>query len=253
MHLHAWNSPPLHQLTADDYRYQPYLIEYPELLIRKKVEFLTQLLGDTFGVKPTSHRAGRWSFNEVYARILVEFGYRVDCSVTPHVSWRLSKGDPAQPGGTDFSRFSDEPYTVDLEDISRAGDSSLLELPMTILRGNPVLQRVGSLLPQRTLPSRAWNLLFPPVRWLRPNGRNRRQMVRIVEQVLQEGRSYAEFMLHSSEFMPGGSPNFRTADSVERLYGDLEHLFSHVATKFAGATLGEFDASVRAEQGKVRA
>lgn len=246
MHLHAWNSPPLEELTADDYRYQPYLIEYPEQLIRKKVDFLTRLLEDTFGVKPTSHRAGRWSFNEVYARILVEAGYRVDCSVTPHVSWRHSKGDPARAGGTDFSQFPEKPYTVDLKDISQAGGSSLLELPMTILRSeSAALRRIGGLLPERSLPSRAWNRLFPPIYWLRPNGRNLRQMLRVLERVLREGRSYAEFMLHSSEFMPGGSPTFRTAEAVERLYDDLEQLFSSASANFGGATLCEFAAAFR--------
>src|SRR5579872_1992405 len=85
MHLHAWNSPPLVPLTADDFDCHPYLIEYPPQNIRDKVVFLTELLEDTFQVKMRSHRAGRWSFNAVYARILVENGYRVDCSVTPLV------------------------------------------------------------------------------------------------------------------------------------------------------------------------
>jgi hypothetical protein len=254
MHLHAWNSPPLEPLTADDYRYQPYLIEYPDRLIREKVEFLTQLLENIFGVKPTSHRAGRWSFDEVYARILVESGYRVDCSVTPHVSWRHSRGDPARAGGTDFSEFPEEPYTVDLQDISRRGDSPLLELPMTILRSEtPALRKIGSVFPPRTLPSRVWNRLFPPILWLRPNGRNLQPMLRLLERVLREGRSYAEFMLHSSEFMPGGSPIFRTADAVERLYDHLEQLFSAVAAQFTGATLQEFAAGLEAEPRKVRA
>lgn len=247
MHLHAWNSPPVKALTDDDYRYQPYLIDYPEPLIRSKVDFLTKLLEDTFGVKPISHRAGRWSFNEVYARALVEHGYRVDCSVTPHVSWRQFKGDPSRAGGSDYSAFPEGPYTVDLTDISRAGPSALLELPMTILRSEtPVLSRIGSLLPPRTFPSRVWNRIFPPIFWLRPNGRNLGHMLRVVERVRREGRSYAEFMLHSSEFMPGGSPTFRTAVSIDRLYDDLEHLFESAARSFAGATLQEFGSGLRA-------
>jgi hypothetical protein len=194
-----------------------------------------------------SHRAGRWSMNEVYARILVDRGYRIDCSVTPHVSWRHSKGDPSRPGGTDFSSFPEGPYTVDLRDISRAGDSPLLELPMTILRSSAFpLRHVGELMPRASLPSRAWNRLFPPVLWLRPNGRNLRQMLQVLARVRREKRSYAEFMLHSSEFMPGGSPTFRTQESIEQLYRDLEHVFSEAAAGFKGGTLAEFDASFRA-------
>lgn len=247
MHLHSWNSPPLRQLTEDDYRYQPYLIEYPEKLMREKVDFLTRLLEDTFGVSMTSHRAGRWSMNDAYAGVLVEQGYQVDCSVTPHVSWRHSKGDPKQQGGTDFSRFPEGPYLVDLQDISRQGNSSLLELPMTIIpAGNRMTRKVGETIPQGTLPSRLWNRLFPRVLWLRPNGRNLGPMFQIVDRALRERRSYAEFMLHSSEFMPGGSPTFRTEESIEGLYRDLEQLFAKAAENFVGATLGEFDQSFRA-------
>lgn len=83
MHLHAWNSPPIEPLTADDNAHHPYLIDYPDAVMRDKIAFITGLLEDTFGVKMISHRAGRWAMDGRYARLLVEFGYRVDCSVTP--------------------------------------------------------------------------------------------------------------------------------------------------------------------------
>jgi hypothetical protein len=242
MHLHAWNSPPIQPLTQDDYRYQPYLIEYPDQVIRDKVDFLTQLLEETFGVKMTSHRAGRWAMNEVYARVLVDQGYRVDCSATPHVSWRRIKGDPNREGGTDYSSFPEEAYRVDLGDIGRPGDSSLWEVPMTVMPvPSRALRRIGELVPQGTLPSRVWNRLFPPRTWLKPNGRNLSRMLRVLDRAVAEGRRYVQFTIHSSELMPGGSPMFPTTKSIEQLYRDLEQLFSRAATRFAGATLTEFE------------
>jgi hypothetical protein len=247
MHLHAWNSPPIRQLTQDDYRYQPYLIEYPDQVIRDKVEFLTKLLEDTFGVKMISHRAGRWAMNEVYARVLVEQGYRVDCSVTPHVSWRRLKGDPSREGGADYSGFPEEAYPVDLRDISRPGDSSLLEVPATVmLAPSPALRRIGQLMTHSRLLWRVWNRLFPARHWLTPNGRNLSRMLRILDRAVRERRRYVQFTLHSSELMPGGSPTFRTTKSIENLYRDLEHLFSRAATSFVGATLSEFEQSFNA-------
>lgn len=249
MHLHAWNSPPLRPLTEDDYRYQPYLIEYPEAVLREKVDFLSRLLRDTFGAAMTSHRAGRWSMNEVYARVLADQGYQADCSVTPHVSWSRSAGDPRQRGGTDFSGFPEAPYAIDLRDISRPGQSPLVELPMTIMRSKtPVLPQVGELMPSGSLPQRVWNRIFPAVLWLRPNGRNLRDMLGILRRALREGRPYAEFMLHSSELMPGGSPTFRTPEAIENLYRDLEALFAAAAKDFAGETLSEFARHFRAAQ-----
>ena len=57
MHLHAWNTPPISQLTDDDFRYCPYLIEYPVDVIRDKVAHMTDVLTDTFGIPMRGHRA----------------------------------------------------------------------------------------------------------------------------------------------------------------------------------------------------
>lgn len=245
MHLHAWNSPPILPLTGDDFAHQPFLIEYPESAIRQKVAFLTDLLESTFGVKMKSHRAGRWSFNALYARVLVEHGYRVDCSVTPLVSWKQHLGDPRQSGGTDFSAFPALPYRMDPGDIRKPGASGLLEVPMTILSLEPgpvaALQRR---LPARSLPSRALRRFFPPAVWLRPNGANRGELLRVLSRALDQRRPCVEFMLHSSEFMPGGSPTFPSEREIERLYEDLEALFESAAARFRGATLSAFAESL---------
>ncbi len=121
MHLHAWNSPPTEPLTADDWRHKPYLIEYSDAMMREKVDYMTRLLEDTFQTKMVSHRAGRWAFDERYARLLVEYGYQVDCSVTPRVNWKTAKGAPQGDGGTDYRRFPQHAYFLDENDISREG------------------------------------------------------------------------------------------------------------------------------------
>jgi len=240
MHLHAWNTPPLVPLTENDYVYHPYLIEYQTNVMREKMAFMTQLLQDIFGVKIISHRAGRWSFNTTYARLLLEYGYRVDCSVTPHTSWRSILGDPAQKGGTDFSRFPEKDYFVDLNDISRPGDSLLLEVPVTILSGRLATHpAILSLLGKIPVALRAWNYFFPAY-WLRPTRKNLKHLLSIVRHVLQHRGTYVEFMLHSSELMPGGSPYFATATDIERLYSDLKTLFEFIRGRFRAATLKEY-------------
>jgi hypothetical protein len=238
MHLHAWNSPPLVHLTNDDMRHHPYLTEYPLEVMREKIAFMTELLEARFGLKMLSHRAGRWAFDARYAQLLVDFGYIADCSVTPGVSWQAHAGSPGGSGGTDYRRFPSLPYYLHLDDIARPGDSSLLEIPMTTRPS-----RLAALLPwSYSLPGvrRAAHRVAPQVYWLRPNGRNLSSMRRLVRQVLGERCGHLEFMLHSSELMPGGSPVFRTQASIEKLYDDLEVLFSDIAAQFCGATLGGF-------------
>jgi hypothetical protein len=254
MHLHAWNSPPVVPLTEDDFLHHPYLPEYPEDQMRAKVRVLTEALEDTFGRKMVSHRAGRWGFDSRYARILAEAGYLVDCSVTPHLSWKAYKGDPNGRGGPDFTDFPATAYFLDLEDISRPGNSSLLEVPMTVGRPeNPVVQGLHRLLRNAPRLLRApVNRLFPPRCRLEPDGRNLRQLLRILRRARAQGKDYVEFTLHSSEFMPGGSPKFPSEERIEGLYRHLEALFESAQGAFAGLTLQEYYRRFTTEQAASR-
>ncbi len=243
MHLHAWNSPPLQPLTPDDLHHQPFLIEYPTTVLQEKVRFLTDLLEQRFGTKMLSHRAGRWSFDSRYARVLADQGYLVDCSVTPTVSWRKYLGDPTQQGGTDYSEFPGRAYFMDLDAIDRPGNSPLLELPMTIRRGRrhwaQHLPRVSERLP----------ILGPRLsksHWLRPHRGGLAPMLKVVADEIRDHAPYLEFMLHSSEFMPGANPNFVSGADIEALYGDLEQLFESVSRHCIGATLAEYAHQARA-------
>lgn len=253
MHLHAWNSPPLVPLTADDYRFQPFLIEYPEPVMRDKIRTLTDLLEERFGQKMVSHRAGRWAFDGRYAALLIEQGYRVDCSVTPRTCWRGIPGDPAGSGGSDYTRFPDRPYFVDPSDISRPTSAGrLLEVPMTVrasglYRKVPWAYRVPLL-------RRYANRLSVGLGWLcpvqptisAPLRRHLDAMLETARAARSGGADYMEFMLHSSELMPGGSPKFRDAADIERLYEYLEILFAELSARCQGMTLQEFDAMQRA-------
>jgi hypothetical protein len=240
MHLHAWNSPPLVPLTENDNRHHPYLIEYPEQQIREKVKCLTRTLEDIFQVKMRSHRAGRWAFNETYAQILGENGYHVDCSVTPGVSWRSHPGAPGGNGGTDYTHYPSTAYYMDLHQIRQSGRSALLQVPVTIIpaRRFRYLKKYDRLI-EKVAGERVKNRLLRNM-WLRPDGKNGNDMLRILSIALAEKRDYVEFMLHSSELMPGGSPTFPSDKSIEGLYRDLEILFQLASRYFKGATLSEY-------------
>ncbi|WP_159566830.1 deacetylase [Budvicia diplopodorum] len=236
MHLHAWNSPPIYPLTDDDDRFKPYLIEYQNDVIREKILVMTDLLESTFETKMLSHRAGRWAFNEYYAQLLLEFGYQVDCSVTPYVDWSEVKGNPNGLGGTDYSRFPDGAYFMDLNDISKSGSSRLLQVPMSTRLKYGAMHNTFKLAYDRLRGKKR----PPSTRWLRPKGGNVLEMKHVAQQCLNEGKDYVEFMLHSSEFMPGGSPTFTDSASIEQLYKDLEELFEWLSPRCIGMTMAEF-------------
>jgi hypothetical protein len=227
MHLHAWNSPPISPITPDDFLHSPYLYEYPKAVMRQKVRFLTDLLEDTFGSKMTCHRAGRWGFDRRYAHLLLEHGYKIDSSVTPHISWANAMGDPSQSGGPDYTQFPSEPYFIDLQDISRLGTSDLLEVPITTEK--IVIGKSDS------LPNGEAAI----VRWLRPSGRNGKALISMVERVLEEARTCAVLMIHSSELMPGDRSNIPDAQTVESIYRDLERLFQTAHGRMDAITLND--------------
>jgi hypothetical protein len=249
MHLHAWNSPPLTPLTDDDVATAPYLIEYPPTVMREKIRALTASLEDTFGIKMVSHRAGRWAFDARYAEMLLEEGYKLDCSVTPLVNWATTLGDPSGHGGTNYTSFRHDAYWIDLHDVASAGTSDLLEVPMTIFsfRSRAVAKALGvvdalpaTLRHLRPFAHKAANRLSPEAVWLRPNGHNGQMLQAVVERVLADRLTHAQFMLHSSELMPGGSPTFQDEASIEKLYEDVEALFRGLVDRFRGRTLSEF-------------
>lgn len=245
MHLHAWNSPPLEGLTSDDLCDQPYLVEYSLPVMRRKITYLTNLLQDTFGTRMVSHRAGRWVVDQRYATLLQEAGYKVDCSVTPHVCWPARRTAPAGSLGADYRDCPPSYHWLVKPTDGYVAESGVLEVPMTVVNRRPKIlasfakQGVA----QDAFLNRAFDKLWPNA-WLRPNGLNLKSMLRIVDEAVARSAAYVEFMLHSSELMPGGSPSFPTEESIESLYKQMESLFRRAAVCCCGRTLKEFHSDV---------
>jgi len=239
LHLHAWDTPPLISLTEDDTRHHPYLTEYPEPMMKEKILRLAGKLEEVFQQPVRSHRGGRWAFNGIYARLLRERGLTADCSVCPGVDWRSTKGAPKGSGGPDYRDAPTTPYFVGERNITQPASApmceSLLEVPMTTGANRAGWQRAVQ------------EVFSPRHFWLRPNGRNGAALRERVDEAVEQKKSHAMFMLHSSELMPAGSPTFQNDDSIERLYDDLEALFAHAARRGCRpATVDQFAQEWRA-------
>jgi hypothetical protein len=210
--------------------------------MREKIHAITGLLEERFERKMVSHRAGRWAFDGRYAAMLLDEGYLVDCSVTPGVDWSATPGDPDGNGGSDYTSFPDGPYILSPPDISKASSAGLLEVPMTVrpsrlFRRSPWAYRAPGLrrIVRKASPARRW---LCPVALLEKH--NLYAMLGLARQVRDEKPTHMQFMLHSSELMPGGSPSFQSAAQIDRLYACLELLFEELASWCRGMTLAEF-------------
>lgn len=202
-HLHPWTTPPLEAGEEMERRFPSQLSDEE---LRAKFLALTKRVEEAAGAKPTSYRAGRWGFDERQANLLEEFGYTIDLSITPGLSWK--KGEDAGP---DFSAESARPHWL---------NGHVLEVPMTILR-------VG---------------LLRRLRWLRVFQNTTARTLQGVVRAAERAKLPAiVFMIHSSELVAGKSPYVKTPEALERVYENIEALLAFcVARGITGATASGF-------------
>jgi hypothetical protein len=173
--------------------------------------------------------------------MLIDEGYRVDCSVVPGVDWSANPGAPGGKGGADYRGFPAHPYFLNPTDISTPGAGPLLEVPMTVRASG--LNRRAPWVYRVPVARQIAHWIAPALRWLSPvtlmEGANLDAMLSLSRTARAEGVTHLEFMVHSSELMAGGNEWFRNADDIDRLYGRLEALFSGLTGWCRGLTLGE--------------
>jgi hypothetical protein len=128
---------------------------------RRELTQVTDQFIRAFDYQPLAFRAGTSGLRRSTIGFLEDLGYLVESSVTPNVP----TASPTQP------------YRVDREDPSRRGDSTILEIPITIRKA------AWSWLPGSAR-------LFPP-RWLRPTFTPEDELVRIAEDEIAEARQHA--------------------------------------------------------------
>jgi hypothetical protein len=153
------------------------------------------------------------------------------------------RGVPGGDGGSDYTACPNEPYVIGANGSpAPPAAPGLLEVPMTVRRAG--LARRAGWVYRAPLLRKVANRLAPRLRWLCPvpllEARNLDAMLEVGRAAVAERPTHLEFMLHSSELMPGGSPSFKTASDIDRLYGHLERLFGEVAALCHAATLKEF-------------
>lgn len=220
MHMHAFSTPPFYELSDLRGKGLAFAGEYPQKVLYQKMEYMTKTLQDTFQIRIFSHRGGRWYLDNRILKILDKLGYLVDCTVTPGISWKSTKGQTGSSQGSDYSSYKSKVY--------RIKDTDLWELPVTIRN------RVK-------LSCRTKQFIYTQKVWLRPNGANLNDMIWLVDKSLKKTRNYLEFMIHSSELMPGANPTFKTNDDIEKLYQQMDYLFFYLRGKgYEGMTCSNY-------------
>ena len=245
-HLHPWSTPPNYEFEKDG-KVQVFPSELDDNSLKLKLTNLTEKITEVFGQKPESFRAGRWGFDERLVKYLLYLGYKVDCSITPKISWINFKGLASGKGGPDFRLATVYPYYLSEQDICQIGQSKLLEVPMTILYTGSLIREGGALakkfvLMPNSIVKKVLNKLFFRLKWARIFPETTIYDLKEMCYCARKNNLPAiEFMIHSSELMPGGSPYAKDEKAVEKIYKNLEYFFRYLKdNKVEGITLGEF-------------
>jgi len=229
-HLHSWETPPFERQARGD---GTYLHQYPYKVQREKFSNLDSVLKNVFGDKPVSYRGGRYSFDKNIISILAEYGYLVDTSVTPGISWE-------NDGGVNFKKFGRKDHVI------KTQGSGILEVPVSI--------KIKSLLPQISkavyLNTPNWTHAEGMLRrlakfdiiWLDPSFNEYGKMRWACDSLLSEGVRHLNIMFHSSVIIPGGSPYTMDKASTDKFFENIERLLEYVvrSKKLEVLTLKEF-------------
>ncbi len=187
--------------------------DYAGPVEREKLAWATTAFRDTLGRAPRSFRAGRFGIGQHTLPILESLGYTVESSVTPYVDWNhVSKG-------LSFVGAPTQPYHPDRANPARAGTSSLLEVPVTIL------PRVLARMP---IAGR-----FVDHRWLRPTRTTGTGLIRIARDVIALARRsdaraavVLNAMFHNVEVVAGASPYAANEEAARRVLDRLSTLLA---------------------------
>lgn len=242
IHVHAKNTPPIHKLENEENAGGAYLIEYPKEIMRDKFLYLKNLIEDTLNCKVITHRAGRWTLNKDYIDLMIESGIQYDCSVTPGISWKKCVGCTPNSQGSDYSDFVNE--RQEWKHSTLEGEK-ITEYPMSIVQCKRVIRPAK--LTWRNIAKSIYHYIKRAPLWLRPNtSNNLNEMKYVLDHAMREDNEYVEFMIHSSELMPGGGPHNDTAEQIEELFRIMDQLFAYAhELGFRGYTFKQWEETIK--------
>ncbi len=225
-HLHPWVNPPFDEEVSAHNSYPGNL---PPDLERAKLQRLTETIGETFGIRSTVYRAGRYGVGPASARILADLGYRVDSSVVSYTDFRDDQGP-------DFRHCGVAPYWF--------GDGTkLLEVPVTTSFAG-MLGEAGQGLYEASF-SPAWRRLRLPgilaragvverIR-LTPEGITPAENRRLVSAMLKAGHKVFTFNYHSPSLAAGHTPYVRTEADLAAFLDGFRRFFDFFFGEAGGA------------------
>jgi hypothetical protein len=222
-HLHPWVNPPDEEELNLKNSYHGNL---PKTLERSKIQALTQVIENSFQLRPTVFKAGRYGLGPNTRELLHESGYTIDLSPSPPFDYRRDEGP-------DFSAVPCDPFwdPTGMLVLPGSGDvygwwpgnlrglHSLIDTPLfRQLRAEGILSRLGAATRCR----------------LSPEGFSLEEMIRLTQFLYAKGLRVFVLSLHSPSVMIGGTPYSKSERDIEILLERLNGYFAFFKGAFGG-------------------
>ncbi|TMJ12953.1 MAG: glycosyltransferase [Alphaproteobacteria bacterium] len=222
-HLHPWVTPPHEEEVTT---FNSWHCNLPPALERAKIVALTDAIERGFGRRPTIFKAGRYGFGANTRDVLIELGYRIDCSYVPHVSF-------AHQGGPSFAGTSDQPFRL---------DGGLLEVPLTsgfIGRAPALGPAIAGLFDSPAaerlrIPGILSKLGLVARSRLTPEGVPAEEQCRLLKTMVGAGRSFFTLTYHSPSLEPGHTPYVRDASDLRAFLASIETVLRYFQDELDG-------------------
>ena len=224
--LHSWVTPPYEEKLSEENSYANRL---PPGLEQRKLRELTNMIAETFGLRPLIYRAGRYGAGSETLNILQELKYEIDCSVLPGM--KLSRAAP------DYSGSVAQPYWLD-------DNCSVLEIPVTTATVGSAGRRAEYLYRSVASPLGRW-LKLPAVASrlgiverirLTPEGSTIDEAKRLTLDLMASGSRVFALSYHSPSLRPGNTPYVRDQKDLEAFLRWLEEYFEFFMSQVGGVS-----------------
>lgn len=212
-HLHPWSTPPFpYGGPLEEQNNTSFPHEYPLDIFYNKLKSLSELIKENFNISPISYRAGRFGFILEHIPLLSKLGFKIDSSITPHVSHINIKG--WKETGIDFSKYTNlNPKRLNFQ------NSSIIEMPITILPFEHFFINIIKKV-LRIKWRQRWFRIYPETTIL--------DLKKIIKYAKNKEINYLVYMMHSNEFHYETNPYFDTLEKQKELFKLLEEFFQEI-------------------------
>lgn len=210
--LHPWVTPPHEEIVNET---NSFTCNLPLSLQRMKIESLTSIIRQNFGVEPKLFRSGRYGAGRYTEALLREFDYKVDCSVLPGPA--ITRSSP------NYTDAPSRPYWL-------GTDRRILEIPVTA--GMVGLLRKNSSITNYSLTSTVSQRMKLPGIFSRfgllnrvrisPEGHTLREAKALTRALYQAGQRVFAISYHSPSLEAGKTPYTRSPEDVSRFLAWIE-------------------------------